>query len=1061
MRARKAALSALALCLSAAALLPGAAAADPAPAWGLTITPLPASFAPGFSPQPEYIVVATNLGGAPSSGATKIETTLPAGLVPTAAVLGVGGACTVSSPTVSCETGGSVAPGQELIVQISVEVLAPEGTFDTEATVSGGGAAQAVSRTFPTRVQAEPVPFGFLPGFQAPVTNEDGTPTTLAGAHPYQQTIAFAFPTKNPGDGITNSGHPRDFNVEEPRGLLGNPAATPVLCTEVQLTSGGCPDASQIGTNDVTTLVGGVGANGVFTSPLYNMVPPPGSIAELATNVAGVGIYAHVIAGVRSDGDYGVETTTRDVLALATQPIFGLQAQIWGDPSAAAHDESRGDCFHLPPGASCPVDPQKTAFLTMPTHCGSQLTSEVRADSWEEPGVFEKSTYGSADLQGNPVSLSGCNQLAFEPTISAQPTTNLTDSPSGLDFDLHQPQDTELGSRSTAALKDATITFPQGMAVNPSQAAGLAACSEDQVGFDGEDEAGVLHFSRDPNSCPDAAKLGTLEVTSPLIAQYEEEGTKLATDPETGKAIPRPLGGSVYLAAPFDNPFGSLLAIYLAVEDERSGVVAKLGGRIEADPKTGQLTARFEENPELPLEDIRVHLFPGARASLITPPTCATHTTTSDLVPWSSPEGADAHPTSSFQSAAAPAPGPCPTDPAALPSAPAFSAGTVSPQAGAYSPFVLKLSRGDAQAASRSKPNEGIVERQSPSCPSSSALGSVNVAAGAGPTPYYVQGTAYLAGPYKGAPLSMAVITPAIAGPFDLGVVVVRAALNVDPETARIHAVSDPFPQIIEGIPLDLRSVAVKLDRPSFTLNPTSCDPMAITGGATTPFGQVAALNQRFQVGGCGSLGFKPKLTLKLKGGTKRSKNPALRATLTMPPAGANIAKASVALPHSEFLDQSHIRTICTRVQFTAGAGGGAGCPPGSVYGKARAFTPLLDTPLEGPVYLRSSNHPLPDLVAALHGQIDVDLVGRIDSVRGGIRTTFEGVPDAPVSKFVLEMQGGKKGLLENSVNLCRSTNRATALFDAQNGKTYDFTPVVKNSCKGKRAGRKQRGPRR
>jgi hypothetical protein len=283
--------------------------------------------------------------------------------------------------------------------------------------------------------------------------------------------------------------------------------------------------------------------------------------------------------------------------------------------------------------------------------------------------------------------------------------------------------------------------------------------------------------------------------------------------------------------------------------------------------------------------------------------------------------------------------------------------------------------------------------------------------------------------------------------------VVVRTALYVDPETTRIHAVSDPIPQILQGIPLDIRSLALVMDRPGFTLNPTSCNPFAVTGVATSPTGSTANLSSPFQVGGCAALGFKPKLAIQLKGGTKRSDNPALKAVLKLPAGGANVARASVALPHSEFLDQSHIRTVCTRVQFAAAGGNGAGCPAGSVYGRARAITPLLDAPLEGPVFLRSNpEHELPDLAAALHGRIEVVLVGRIDSHNGGIRTTFEGVPDAPVSKFVLEMQGGKKGLLENSVNLCRSTNKATAAFDGQNGKTGDSRPVVKAKCKKQKA---------
>jgi len=311
-----------------------------------------------------------------------------------------------------------------------------------------------------------------------------------------------------------------------------------------------------------------------------------------------------------------------------------------------------------------------------------------------------------------------------------------------------------------------------------------------------------------------------------------------------------------------------------------------------------------------------------------------------------------------------------------------------------------------------------------------------------------VQGHAYLAGPYKGAPLSLAIITPAVAGPFDLGTVVVRTAIYVDPETAQGRAVSDPLPSILQGIPLDIRSVAIKLERPGgFTLNPTSCDPMSVTGSAAMLTGQSAALTSPFQVGGCSALKFKPSLKISLKGGTKRHRFPALKAVLSYPKgANANIASAQVTLPHGEFLEQGHIGTVCTRVQFAANA-----CPKASIYGKAKAITPLLDKPLEGPVYLRSSSHELPDLVAALNGQINVVLAGRVDTGKGGgIRNTFEAVPDAPVSKFVLEMKGGKKGLLVNSENICRKTQKASVSFTAQNGDALSLTPTIKNSCKGK-----------
>jgi hypothetical protein len=357
-----------------------------------------------------------------------------------------------------------------------------------------------------------------------------------------------------------------------------------------------------------------------------------------------------------------------------------------------------------------------------------------------------------------------------------------------------------------------------------------------------------------------------------------------------------------------------------------------------------------------------------------------------------------------------------------------------------------------AAAAARS----GKAEQANPSCPAS-RIGSVTVGAGPGTNPFHTGGTAYLAGPYKNAPLSVAVITPAVAGPFDLGTVVVRNALYVDPETAQGKVVSDPFPKMLDGVPLKLRSIAVRLDRPSFTLNPTNCSAMAVNATITSTDGASSNPTVPFQVGGCKDLGFKPDLKLSLKGGTKRSDYPALRAELNYPKGNyANIAKAVVSLPHSEFLAQNHIKTICTRVQFAADQ-----CPAGSIYGFATATTPLLDQPLSGPVYLRSSSNPLPDLVAALHGQIDVDLVGRIDSKNGGIRTTFDAVPDAPVSKFVLTMQGGKKGLLENSKNLCNSVNKADVKFTAQNGMELNSKPVLSSKCKKAKKGSKGKGAKK
>jgi hypothetical protein len=403
----------------------------------------------------------------------------------------------------------------------------------------------------------------------------------------------------------------------------------------------------------------------------------------------------------------------------------------------------------------------------------------------------------------------------------------------------------------------------------------------------------------------------------------------------------------------------------------------------------------------------------------------------------------------------------------------------MSPIAGAYTPFVVNLSRQDGSqelkglnltlppgmaakfagvaecsdaAIASAEAKTGKQEQAAPSCPASSHLGTVTVGAGAGPSPIYVKGDAYLAGPYKGAPLSMAIITPAVAGPFDLGTVAVRAPLYIDPETAQ-GTVKSTFPTILQGIPLDVRSIAVSIDRKDFTLNPTSCEAKAVTGEAISTQGQSVPLNNRFQVGGCQNLGFKPKLSLKLKGGTKRGAHPSLKATLTYPKGGAysNIAYAQVALPHSEFLDQGHIGTVCTRVQFAAKQ-----CPAKSVYGYAKAITPLFDQPLEGPVYLRSSNNQLPDLVADLNGQVNVVLDGKNDSIHGGLRNTFQAVPDAPVSKFTLTLKGAKRGLLQNSTDICQGTHKANARFVAHNGKVVVLRPELQAKCKGK--SRKRRG---
>jgi hypothetical protein len=1092
------ALRAAILGAAAAALLlaPGQAAAQsaPGPAWSTPyIAPMPARLAPSTSPYAEYDrfqVGVANVGTAPTSGPITLTETLSPGLQPTAAEAAIGRnnsskhfPCVLDSPgpqQLTCTLPEAVQVGQ----LVSLETLVDPGALAVGSPASlqlaiAGGTAPELQGGVETTIDSSPPPFGFLSGASGlgvSLTGADGEPATLAGSHPGELAVQLGFPIRSgtlaheSGSWVGTDGGVRDVRATLPPGVVLDPAAVPVVCPEVRLETNTCPDASAVGLADLQTNLGDGAIE--YQSSLYAVVPPPGAAAAFSFNAAGLNIFPHILGGVAPGGSYALSATSNNIVQLGGHPIFGIRTQFWGDPSAEAYDGFRGGC-DFRENTVCDVEPGQTPLLSMPTSCGGPLSMEASTDSWGHPGAFQTRSAPVTDSLGALTSVSGCNALPFEPTLSVLPTTHLADSPTGLDVDLHIPQSERLQTAATAHLKKAVVTLPAGLVVNPSSADGLAGCGSEEIGI--EAASGVANGA--PPACPPASRIGEVTIRSPLLAEYGEAGTKLETDQETGEAIPRPLPGSVYLAKPFDNPFDSLLAIYVAVEDPQSGTIVKLAGHVEPDPATGRLTTTFAQNPQLPFEDFTLSFFEGARGPLTTPPTCGTHTTTSTLTPWSTPEGADAHPGSPFQTTSEPGGGACPTSAGVAANAPAFSAGTIAPAAGAYSPFVLDLSRADgsqrlagldttlpegltgklagipycseaqiAQAKGREHPNQGALEKAAPSCPSSTEVGTVDVAAGSGPTPFHASGHAYLAGPYKGAPLSLVIITPAVAGPFDLGAVLVRTALYVDPETARIHAVSDPFPTILDGIPLDLRSVDLKMGRPDFTLNPTSCDPMAIVGTATSALGNGAALTSPFQVGGCSALGFKPKLAIHLKGGTRRAKNPSLRAVLTYPKgAYANIKSAQVALPHSEFLDQAHIKTICTRVQFAANQ-----CPAASVYGHAIAETPLLDKPLEGPVYLRSSSNPLPDLVADLNGQIHVVLDGRVDSVHGGIRNTFEAVPDAPVSRFVLTMQGGKKGLLENSRNLCKSVNRATADFTAQNGKTYESRPLVTNSCKGK-----------
>jgi hypothetical protein len=546
-----------------------------------------------------------------------------------------------------------------------------------------------------------------------------------------------------------------------------------------------------------------------------------------------------------------------------------------------------------------------------------------------------------------------------------------------------------------------------------------------------------------------------------------------------------PLTGSVYVGRQLsrDPLSGDEYRIFVRAESPRYGVDVRLIGNVKADPRTGQLTTAFRENPQVPFSSFELDFDDGPRAVLSSPPICGPTTATSQFTPWApNPPAARSHP---IVLTSAPGGGPCAKSLAERPFAPGFAARPQGTKAGAFSPVSLHIASSDGQqelkgvdvtlapgmtgklagipycpeaAIAAAAAKAGAEENATSSCPVASLVGTASIASGTGPSPIHIAGKAFLSGPYHGAPLSLAVITPATAGPFDLGTVVVRVALFVEPETAQIHAVSDPIPNVFGGAQLSIRTIDVNIDRADFTLNPTSCGPLGsagvLRGGDGDPTDPAAfsafPVSTPFQTSDCGALGFKPKLYTRLFGGkksTKRSQHPKFRAVLVARGGDANISRAAVTLPHSQFLDQGHIRTICTRVQLAANA-----CPQRAIYGYARAQTPLLDEELAGPVYLTSSDHELPDLLVDLKGQVDVRLRGVISSVKGRIKNVFYPVPDVPVSKFVLTMRGGKRGLLVNSRDLCAHPSFSTLSFKAQNGKQLrqKRLPLRVPACHGK-----------
>jgi hypothetical protein len=919
--------------------------------------------------------------------------------------------------------------------------------------------------------------FGIAAFDQQIVAGPAGDAFTQAGGHPYEISTEIDF---NHHEDADYFGQPKpDADVKDvvtniPPGLIGNPSGIP-QCTEVQLVgrphatelfrTPECAIGSQVGTIALRTELSSQ-TPGSLVFPLYNMVPPPDMPAAFGFQVVGQPI---ILSGnVRNGGDFGVTIASRNIPI--TLPLDGITLTFWGVPADPRHDSQRCDYgfFGLPgtnaEDAECVLNPlfsnntgphsypgAPKAFLTMPASCtppGVGLETNLQIDSWPAPGVWDERNIFSHLAPGYPLApaewglqkgTTGCEIVPFNPSISVEPTNTQADTPTGLNVEISLPQEglSNPSGITTADVKDAVVTLPAGESVSPSAADGLGACTPEQVGLN----------TGQPAACPDSSKLGTVEIDTPLL--------------ET------PLHGAIYLGKPECGPCavsddleGRLVKLYVVVEGH--GVILKLPGRVEMDPTTGRIVTRFDNNPQLPFDHFKLNFKAGPRSPLVNPHACGTYETTAVLTPWSG--NAAATVSDSFQITSGPGGKPCPTS-TVQSFSPSFVAGTPNNQAGAFSPLTVSFTRADGEqqlagVVVKMPPGllgvlTGIPLCQEPqasagSCSAASEIGGLTVSAGAGANPFYVHGgKVFLTGGYKGGEFGLSIVVPAVAGPFDLGTVVVRGSIKLDPVTTALTVSTDPLPTILDGIPLDLRTVNVQIDRPGFIFNPTDCDSLSLSGTLTGGLGTQSLFNDSFQVTNCGRLGFSPRFTVTTPGKTSRANGAGLKARIVYPKgAQANIAKVKVNLPKQLPSRLTTLQKACDGGVFASNPDN---CPSASKIGFAKAVTPILPVPLEGPAYFVSHGGlAFPDLVIALKGYgIDFHLVGTTFISKAGITSTsFKQVPDVPIETFELTLPQGPNSALAANGNLCKSKLVMPTEFTAQNGAVLNqSTRIEVESC--------------
>ena len=1021
----------------------------------------------------KYELVLLNNGDTPSVGTVTVTDNLPPGITTTETPESWFNpeferwTCTEGEgqTTVTCTFTGSIPPGG-YAPAIGVNVAAPgasmSGSLRNEVTVSDGGATSVVATTAENQISSETPPFG-LTEFDLEGHAPGGGTELRAGAHPWTVSTNLETPRIDSPPGAESTGYTPVRNlksvvVELPVGMVANPQAAK-KCTETELREQACPPGSVVG---AVSVGAGAFSHGTYlstpgpfglVSAIYNMVPEGGYPAELAFAYLGIPIFMYGDI-VHTASGYRARLSVPGIPA--TIEPYGTIMTFYGDP------------------AQMNAEPGETAFLTNPSDCTTEpLAARIEAEAWENPGHTVS--------QETPVypQITGCDALQFNPSLSVVPSvtpegTTQADAPSGYTVDLKLPQTGAFSEVASAQVKRASVTLPEGVGLSPAAAEGLVGCKamgpeginigsgeigphQQDLGDPEATELGAGHaggngspyddglYHAAPGHCPSGSQIGSVEVKTPLL--------------------PEALHGHVYLAEPQcggegqdpcregDATNGRLYGLYLEVSG--SGVIIKLKGTLSADPKTGRLTTTFAENPQQPVEDIRLRLDGGQRAALANPQICGTATTTSLLEPWGGP---NATPSSEFAVTGCSTP---------TPFGPGFTAGTATPVADGFAPFKLTLSRKDGEqdlaGVSVTMPPgvSGMLSRvplcpeqqaQEGTCTEGSRIGTTRVAAGAGSAPLWLSGPVYLTGPYKGAPFGLSIVVPAKAGPFNLGNVIVRSAINVDPHTAQVTVTSDPLPQIRDGVPLRLKTVDVTVDREGFIFNPTNCSQLHVTGAVSGDLpdgspGATVAVSSPFAVAGCKNLPFHPKFTVLTQAKTSKASGASLHIKVTSGPGQANIGKVKVDLPKQLPSRLTTLQKACPNATFNANP---ASCPAGSVVGTATAVTPVLRSPLTGPAYLVShAGAAFPDLVIVLQGEgITLDLVGNTDIKKGVTISTFNSVPDAPISTFDLVLPEGPHSALAANGNLCALAKLVTVrkrVAVRRHGRTVHVVRSVKH----------------